>query len=307
MTDASPATGANRRWLGVLGDLVEDTVVWLAEPMRPGSDTAATVHRRRGGSAANVAAFAAGLCPTRFIGSIGADEAGAALVRDLRAHGVEVRVQRPPDSHTGTIVVLIDESGERSMFPDRGAATALENVDPGWVDDLAHLHVPAYAFASGAVADTARELLGRVRSAGAGTSVDASSTGMLHAYGVRAFHHLLAEVRPDVLFANRDEADLLDLWSGTDGPTVVVVKDGEHPTTVLWPGQPARRVPVPPVDDVRDRTGAGDAFAAGFLAARLDGADPETACAAGHARAALVLRSPGATLEDTERASRGSG
>ena len=289
----TPAASSVR--LGVLGDLVQDTVVWPAEPVRPGSDTTSTVHHRRGGSAANVAAFAARLCPTRFIGCVGEDHIGTAMVAELRSHGVDVRVQRSSDAETGSIVLLIDQSGERSMFPDRGAATRLRNVDPSWLDELAHLHVPAYAFASDPAASTAVELLSRMRADGLGTSIDASSTGMLSAYGVSAFRELLAELRPDVLFANRDEADMLNAWSGITGPAAVVVKDGERPSTVLRPDGPAIRVPVPPVARVRDRTGAGDAFAAGFLAASLGGADLDAACAAGHGRAALVLASPGAT------------
>jgi sugar/nucleoside kinase (ribokinase family) len=54
-------------------------------------------------------------------------------------------------------------------------------------------------------------------------------------------------------------------------------------------------VPVPPAPPARDSTGAGDAFAAGFLAARMHGADPVDAAMAGHELARSVLFSPGAT------------
>ena len=56
-----------------------------------------------------------------------------------------------------------------------------------------------------------------------------------------------------------------------------------------------RTVPVPPAPPARDSTGAGDAFAAGFLAARMRGADPVDAAMAGHELARSVLFSPGAT------------
>ena len=45
--------------LGTIGDLVEDVIVHLLEPIREATDTASLIHRRRGGSAANVAATAA--------------------------------------------------------------------------------------------------------------------------------------------------------------------------------------------------------------------------------------------------------
>ena len=43
--------------LAVVGDLVEDIVVWADEPLRVATDTAARIFRARGGSAANVAAL----------------------------------------------------------------------------------------------------------------------------------------------------------------------------------------------------------------------------------------------------------
>ncbi len=117
--------------LVTVGDLVEDIVVWPAARARYATDNPAAVHRARGGSAANVAAFAAGLVPARFIGCVGDDPVADMLTGELTAAGVDVRVQRR--GRTGTIVVLVDRRGERTMYPDRGAAAALTPVPPaGW-------------------------------------------------------------------------------------------------------------------------------------------------------------------------------
>lgn len=282
--------------LAVVGDLVEDVVVWVDEPLRVATDTAARVFRARGGSGANVAALAAPLVPTRFIGRVGADAAGEALVRELAAAGVDVRVQRV--GRTGTVVLLVDADGERTMFPDRGASAALADVDPAWLDGVAWLHLPAYGLEREPMQGELARLAAGARQRRARVSVDASSTGLIAGLGVELALDLIRAIAPDVLFANEDEAALLGLAGGgavaaSVAPTVVV-KHGPLPTEVIVEDGLATRVDVAPVPGIRDLTGAGDAFAAGFLAATLQGADAAAACRAGHASAASVLANPGA-------------
>lgn len=284
--------------LAVVGDLVEDVVVWASEPLRAATDTAARVFRARGGSGANVAALAAPLVATRFIGRIGADAAGSALVDDLATAGVDVRVQRV--GRTGTVVLLIDADGERTMFPDRGASAELAAVDPAWLDGVAWLHLPAYGLEREPMRGELVRLAAAAQQRGARVSVDASSTGLIAGLGVELALDLIRAIAPDVLFANEDEAALLGLAGGgavaaSAAPTVIV-KHGPLPTVVIVDGTIAERVDVAPQVDIRDLTGAGDAFAAGFLAATLRGSDAAAACLAGHASAASVLACPGAHM-----------
>ncbi|MEJ3403590.1 PfkB family carbohydrate kinase [Rathayibacter sp. YIM 133350] len=277
--------------LGVVGDSVEDIVVWLDEPLRPATDTASRVFRSRGGSGANVAALAGSLVPTRFIGSVGTDAAGDALETELTGHGVDVRVQR--HGVTGAVVLLIDVVGERTMFPDRGASALLDHVDPGWLANLAHLHAPSYGLEREPMRSEILRMLAAVRAAGGSISLDASSTGLLNTIGLDEYAHLLERIAPDLLLANAAEAALVQ--SRVPAATTLVVKNGPQPTTVWRDGTRLAEVAVDPVESIRDLTGAGDAFAAGFLAARLAGTTLADACLRGHAVAASVLASPGAT------------
>lgn len=282
--------------LAVVGDLVEDIVVWAGEPLRVATDTAARVFRARGGSAANVAALAVPLVPARFIGRVGADAAGVSLADDLAATGVDVCVQRA--GRTGTVVLLIDADGERTMFPDRGASALLDDVDDAWLDGVAMLHLPAYGLEREPMRHELVRLAGVARARGIRVSVDASSTGLIAGLGSEVALDLFRAIAPDLVFANEDEAELLGLAGGGDIAAsvarTVVVKHGPLPTDVIVDGALAERIDVAPVAGIRDLTGAGDAFAAGFLAATLRGSDAASACLAGHASAASVLANPGA-------------
>ena len=281
--------------LAVVGDLVEDVVVWPEAPVQRGTDTPARVFRSRGGSAANVAVAAAPLVPTRFLGCVGDDPLGAQLVDQLVAAGVDARVQRR--GRTGTVVVLVDVDGERTFLPDSGAAAELHAVDPADLDDVAVLHVPAYGLHTGPTAATVRTLLSTARERGVALSFDASSWAVLRAVGVERYRALVQDLRPAVLLANADEARELDLLA-RPLPVEVVLKDGARPTTVLGPDGSRLQVPVRAVDGVRDATGAGDAFAAGWLSAMMDGLDVRARVERGHDLARRVLLSPGAGAQE---------
>jgi sugar/nucleoside kinase (ribokinase family) len=105
----------------------------------------------------------------------------------------------------------------------------------------------------------------------------------------------VAAIRPDVFFANTSEARLLDVTRPPFTQALTVVKDGAGATTVTAADGAPQAVPVAAAPAARDSTGAGDAFAAGFLAALMRGAAPVAAAREGHAVARSVLFSPGAT------------
>jgi len=272
-------------------------VVWPQGPVRAGTDTPAEVYRRRGGSAANVAVMVSRAGGSaRFLGQVGADALGDRLLDELRADGVDARVRR--GGHTGTIVVLVAPDGERTFCTDRGASILLDGVDAGWLAGVASLHVPGYSFTEGPLATSAARLVELAHDRGIAVSLDASSAGALRDLGPGRFAELVERLAPDSVFANDDEAALLD-W-GPDRPapgaTWTIVRHGAAPTLIVGADGSSRAVPVPVVDRVVDTTGAGDAFAAGFLLARRGGADPIAATEAGHRLATRVLTRPGADL-----------
>lgn len=287
--------------LAVVGDIVEDIVVWTSGPITLGTDNQSTIFRTRGGSAANVAGFAASTHPTRFIGCIGDDYVGQFLVDELTSAGVDVCVQRA--GTTGTIAVLIGEDGERTMFPNRAASTMLESVDVSWLDGVRMLHIPAYSFDGEPIRSTTLELIAQATARNIDISLDASSTHIIAKHGVENFKELLAEIEPRFLIANFDEAQLLGFHQPDTAQallsrmptTVCVLKAGSEPTQVLRHRHDPLIVAVAPVSQIIDTTGAGDAFAAGFLTSFLSTADLVQACESGHSRARMVLQSPGAS------------
>ena len=281
--------------IGAIGDLVEDVVCWLAGPPARGTDTAARIVRRRGGSAANVAvSICAAGGRARFFGQVGDDPLGAQLVAELERAGVEVVVGRA--GATGSVVVLVEPDGERTMFPDRGAAAELRQIDEAAVVSLDALHVTAYSLLVEPIATATRTAARQAREAGVRLSLDLSSAGSIAAFGLEAFREELLALAPGVVFANAEEAKLLDL-ERTSHPWTTLIKHGAHPVVVIDAAGTRCEVPVPAIDAVRDTTGAGDAFAAGALVALASGAPMVEAVRAGSAQAAHVLSQLAATYD----------
>lgn len=269
-----------------MGDVVDDIVVRVLDPIRHGTDTPASITRRRGGSAANVATVAALLTGrARFLGQVGDDATADLLLGELDAAGVDTAFVRRA-GRSGSIVVLVDVAGERSFLTDPGSARMLDRPDPAWLDGLDVLHVPFYSLVDEPLATTAITLIDWAHERGIAVSVDASSVSVLDAFGVARARSLIEGLAPGAVFANADEARLLGI-DGEVAGAATFVKHGAAPAVVHASGT-SMTVPAVDLGQVADTTGAGDAFAAGVLTAAWR-TDPESACAAGHAAAALVL------------------
>jgi sugar/nucleoside kinase (ribokinase family) len=288
--------------LCAVGDLIEDVVARMEQPLRRGADAGAQISRHRGGSAANVAAGSARLSgASRFVGAVGDDAAGDRLVDDLAALGVDCVVQR--GGTTASIVALVDKGGERTFVTDRAVCPELRMPPASVLDDVTVLHLPGYGMAGGELTRTVRDLARVAHERGIPVAVDPSSTTIGEDLGVEAYRALIAGLVPDILLPNEAEAGQLDLLNRPLAPLTVVTA-GSAPTLVLESrSEPTSQLPAPverteiavePVDAVVDTTGAGDAFTAGFLALWTAGAGPTEAVLAGHAAAVRVVGGAGA-------------
>ena len=288
--------------LCTIGDLIEDVVVWLNGEQRNqlniGSDTDSVIVRTRGGSAANVAMFGALTgTPSRFIGQVGNDKLGEQLCASLRESGVDVCTVA--NGRTGSIVVLVQLNGERTFLTDRGVASELSVFDATHLLGVSIVHVPTYSLAHDPLATTAIQYIRAARAAGALISIDASSTAVLRDYGVERYAALIASIAPDVFMCNIDEAELLtiDAARPMPGAQLTVIKRGALPVIAITAAGAVTEVAPPSVANIVDTTGAGDAFAAGFLPLYSSSRNIADAITRGHSIAARVLRSPGATLD----------
>jgi sugar/nucleoside kinase (ribokinase family) len=286
----------------VVGDLMSDVVAWASTPLAHASDTPAQITTHPGGSGANVAArLAEAGVPVLLVARAGNDPAGRASVEDLRAAGVRTSVAIDPVRPTGTVVVIVEPTGERTMLPDRGANAALTPADLP-VEELraaTHLHLSGYTLLDPGSRAAGLVALEHAREAGLSVSVDPASAAPLEAAGARAFLDWV--VHADVLLPNLEEAVVLTgardpeaaAWALARGGRDVVITLGAD--GALWSnGEQVVRAAAAAAPAPIDSTGAGDAFTAGWLAARLDGAEPAEALAAANELAARTLGAAGA-------------
>lgn len=284
----------------VVGDVMTDVIVVPEGPIVKGSDRRATVRSHPGGSGANQAVW---------LGAMAADVVFAARVgqADLAMYagyfrGLNVVPVLAGDAElpSGVLVTIVDGDGERSFLTDRGANLNLGVADlpASLLDDVSMVMVSGYSFFAPGPRAAVRALLAQAQARGIALAVDPASVGFLAETGAAEF--LAWTGGADWLFANADEAELL---TGLTDYRQQIVALGAHYRNVVVKrgglgaalgGQAGVRLQLPaPEVTVVDTTGAGDAFAAGFLAALLDGQNEAAAMAAGIAAGARAVQTIG--------------
>lgn len=290
-----------------VGDLMVDVVAMLSAALAPGSDTPAAISLHDGGAAANVAAWLArDGADVIYVGRVGDDELGRRAVAALTGAGVRLAVATDSVRSTGTCLVLVDRTGERTMVPDAGANSGLSESSALTVlpAEAAVLYVSGYALLGAGSRPFALEALGIARSRGWAIVVDAASAAPLAALRDGVFSGWVGT--GVTMFANEHEARVLT--GESDEHTAVmrlaamfgeaVVKCGA--AGALWSDGSAVIAGAAAPTVVRDTTGAGDAFAAGYLAAELAGAAVADRLRSGAAVAAEVIGQVGARPPTTQ-------
>jgi len=250
--------------------------------------------RSGGGSAANAAVALAGFdVDTGLVGSVGDDENGLLARRELDRVGVDLDGLRVvEDAETSVKYLVVDGDGEVMVLGNDGAneAVTAADLDPEYVQSADHVHLTSQR------PETAARLAELATNADATVSFDPGRR-----LGERNYAATID--RTDVLFVNDREA-LAVLEDDAAYPEsdvsdrVVVVKHGSEGATVHTP-EASYKHPGFDVEPV-DTTGAGDAFAAGFIAVLLeDGGDYERALEYGNACGALAAQAEGARTSPT--------
>ena len=275
-----------------------DVVALLRGPLAHASDAPARIEFHGGGQGANTAAWLAraGTSPALTC-RVGDDSRGREAIEQLHDVGVDVHQAVDPELPTGTCVILVSPDGERTMVPDAGANDGLseDDLSPDPFRPGGHVHVAGYSLlreGSRAAARAAIVLAGEREMT---VSVDPSSAALL----TPAF--LGDAAGADLLLPNADEATAL---TGERDPARAASRLCERFAEVvvtlgadgaLWSdGRSELRAAAEAVARPEDSTGAGDAFAAGLIAARLEGAEPAEALAAGCRLAAAAVATRGA-------------
>ncbi|MFI7415832.1 sugar kinase [Nonomuraea sp. NPDC049684] len=267
----------------------EAMLLMLAEPGIP-LERATVFRRSIAGAESNVAAGLARLGhDVRWLGRVGADPAGRAVLSMLRAEGVDTRhAVIDPDAPTGLLVR--DSHPFRAIdvqyYRSGAAASRLgpEELTPEMVSGAKIVHVTGITpmLSDSAHLATLR-LLELARQTGALVSIDPNVRYKLG--DPAAWRERVAPLlaRADVVLAGEDELDLLHVDPATL-PGLTVVKHRDKSATCAGLRQEAFTVPV------NDPVGAGDGFAAGFLSGMLRGEPYEVCLREAAAVAALVVQ-----------------
>ena len=244
-----------------------------------------------GGSAANTIALGAQMgLECGFIGKVGADLLGDRYISSLQHNGVDCRVTRGFQG-SGVAIVFATPAVERTFVVSPGAALELvpDELDPELFSRYGHLHLEGFIMECPGIASRAMQL---AKECGLTVSFDIGSQRIARKHNAR-IKQLIREY-VDIVFATADEATAYAGPNHRDIAPVTVVKYGPE-GSIIYSGRDTIKIEAYPAQAV-DTTGAGDAYAAGFLSSLFNGLNLAECGQAGSRIAAEVVGRRGARL-----------
>ena len=282
----------------------EAEAVRLYGEMKPGREIS-------GGSAGNTAAGLASFgLKAGFIGQVASDELGDIYRHDVESMGVDFLV--PPRGDVGATarsLILVTPDAQRTMNTFLGAAQMLEakDIDPAKVADAAILYLEGYLWDPAEPRAAMEAAIAASREAGRKVAFTLSDTFCVDRHR-QGFQALIDAGKIDILFANEAE---LEAMTGEDDfdaglaklaaqvATLVVTRSEAGAVAVR--GEERASVLAEPIERLVDTTGAGDLFAAGFLAGEARGLGLAQSLKLGAIAAAEVIQHYGARPEQDLR------
>jgi len=282
-----------------LGDINIDLIAFLPRYPAPGGDgLVERMEVHSGGSAANTAIVLARFgVDVGIIGRVGRDPFARQALARLSEAGVDLSCIQRDDSITGLVFIAVTPNGERTMFSSRGANSRLDvaRLDEGYIAQADVFHLSGYALLAEPQRRAAWRALEVAHQAGVAISLD---VGVEAAKVIEEVKALLPLV--NLIFLNQAAAEHLTNSNGEKavrallghGVETVALKLGERGCLV---GNAGEIFPVPTFAvEVRDTTGAGDSFDAGFILGRLWGLGLRESAILANALGALAASTAGA-------------
>jgi sugar/nucleoside kinase (ribokinase family) len=259
-----------------------------------------------GGSGANAAVGLAGLgCDVKFIGRVTSDQLGEVFAHDIRAAGVTYDTPLAKGATpTARCLILVTPDAQRTMSTYLGSSQHLSNLDVDYAAIAASpiTYLEGYLWDPPVPRAAMEKAISVAREAGRRIAFTLSDVFCIES------HHkdflALAQGGADVLFAN--EAELKTLYRTEDFDAALAEQRGACPISVVTRSEKGAvvltkdevlSIPAAPVAQVVDTTGAGDLFAAGFLAGLSTGRSLEDSARMGAVAAAEIISHIGARPE----------
>jgi sugar/nucleoside kinase (ribokinase family) len=269
-----------------------------------------------GGSAGNTAAGLAALgLKAAFIGQVADDQLGRIYQHDIEAQGIDFLVAARDDvGATARSLILVTPDAQRTMNTFLGAAQMLEkhSLDLSAVADSGIIYLEGYLWDPAEPRAAMEAAIEAAHSAGRKVAFTLSDTFCVDRHR-DGFWKLLRDGKVDILFANEAEAASMAMVNDVEEaiaclakvvPTLVVTRSEDGATAIS--GSERASVPAEPIERLVDTTGAGDLFAAGFLAGEARGLGLEASLRLGAIAAAEVIQHYGARPEKDLKALAGA-